>query len=244
MRNAKLVGAFLVMLVATALTLTQARAADPKPDADGFTSLFDGKTLDGWDGDPKFWSVQDGCITGVAGKDKADQPKTNTFLIWKGGEPGDFELRAAWKLEAHNSGIQYRSKKQPDAGENKWIVGGYQADMDGTNRYTGICYEEKGRGILVNRGEKLTIAQDGKKTVESKGDDKAIVAAIKKGDWNEYVITCKGNHVVQKINGVTTADITDNDPKKGASKGVIALQMHQGPPMKVQFKDLKLKKLD
>jgi hypothetical protein len=238
-----------LVALALCLTLSALRADDAKPpqkDAEGFVSLFDGKTLSGWDGDPDLWSVQDGCITGTTTKEHPPKGGANTFLIYTGDQPGDFELRAMFKLYNHNSGIQYRSKHLPDAKDNKWVVGGYQADMDGDNKYTGICYEERGRGIINPRGKKVTLAEDNPKPIieGQTADEKEILAAIKQGEWNEYVIIAKGNHVVQKINGVTTADFTDNDSKKAASKGVIALQMHQGPPMKVQFKDLKIKKLN
>jgi hypothetical protein len=221
-------------------------AADDKKDADGFVSMFDGKTLDGWDGDPDLWSVQDGCITGITTKEHPPKGKANTFLIYTKDQPGDFELHAMFKLRNHNSGIQYRSKHLPAAGDNKWVVGGYQADMDGVNQYTGICYEERGRGIIGPRGKKVVLeAGNPKPTIEGQtADEKEILAAIKQGDWNEYVVIAKGNHLVQKINGVTTVDITDNDPQKRAMSGVIALQMHQGPPMKVQFKEMKIKKMD
>jgi len=251
MKPARYILAALLLSIALALGVSHLRAddkptaTDAKPDADGFVALFDGKTLDNWDGDPDLWSVKDGCITGETNADHKPKGNANTFLIYKGGQPADFELHAMFKLRNHNSGIQYRSKKFKDSGDNHWIIGGYQADMDGDNTYTGICYEERGRGILCKRGDKMTIAEDGKKTIEGKtADEKEILAAIKKGDWNEYVVICKGPHCIQKINGVTTADFTDNDPQKAAKKGVIALQMHQGPPMKVQFKDIKIKKLD
>jgi len=251
MKPARYILAALLLSVALALGVSHLRAddkpatLDAKPDAEGFVSLFDGKSLDNWDGDPDLWSVKDGCITGETTAEHKPKGNANTFLVFKGGEPGDFELHAMFKLRNHNSGIQYRSKKFKDAGDNHWVVGGYQADMDGENTYTGICYEERGRGILCKRGEKETIGEDGKKTVEGKtADEKEILSAIKKGDWNEYVIICKGPHCVQKINGVTTADFTDNQPGKSASKGILALQIHQGPPMLVQFKDIKLKKLD
>ena len=233
-------------LIALLTSLTFLRAADDKKDADGFTSLFDGKTLTGWDGDPDLWKVEDGAITGTTTKEHPPKGKANTFLIYTADQPADFELHAQFKLYNHNSGIQYRSKHLDPAGDNKWVVGGYQADMDGNNQYTGICYEERGRGIINPRGKKVTLAEGNPKP-NIEGDtapEKDILAAIKKGDWNEYVIIAKGNHVIQKINGITTADFTDNDPQKAAKKGVIALQLHPGPPMKVQFKDLKIKQLD
>ncbi|HEY7116313.1 MAG TPA: DUF1080 domain-containing protein [Tepidisphaeraceae bacterium] len=233
--------ALLATLVLALTTIKPSHAEDAKPDADGFISLFDGKTLDGWDGNPDLWSVQDGCITGQTTKEHPINP--NTFLIYKNDTPGDFELHAMFKLRNHNSGIQYRSKVI-DA--KKWIVGGYQADMDGNNTYTGICYEERGRGIICPRGKKVTLVEGSAKPVidGQNADDKEILAAVKKGDWNQYVIIAKGNHLIQKLNGIVTADITDNDPKKASARGVIALQLHAGEPMLVQFKDIKIKKLD
>jgi len=225
------------MATAVAILLAGAAGATAAEPPAGFKSLFNGKDLTGWEGSPDFWSVQDGVITG---KTTAEKPtKGNTFLIWKGGTLGDFELRIKWKLLAHNSGIQFRSK---DYGS--FVVGGYQADMDYGNSYTGILYEEKGRGILVKRGEKLLVQADGKKVVQGKtAEDKAIVDAIKKDDWNEYVITCKGNHVTQVLNGVTTVDLTDEQEDKRALTGILALQLHAGPPMVAQFKDVYLKEL-
>jgi len=209
-------------------------AAEPPA---GFKSLFNGKDLAGWEGNPDFWSVKDGVITGETTKEKPT--KGNTFLIWKDGTLGDFELRVAWKLASGNTGIQYRSK---DFGN--FVVGGYQADMDAGNTYTGILYEERGRGILVKRGEKLLIQADGKKVVQGRtAEEKQIVEALKKDDWNEYVIICKGPHVTQVLNGVTTVDLTDEQEDKRALTGILALQLHAGPPMRVQFKDIYLKDL-
>src|SRR5262249_11397164 len=156
--------------------------------------------LTGWDGDTDVWSVQDGVITG---KTTAEKPvKHNTFLIWKGGTVGDFELHAMFKITGGNSGIQYRSK---DLGDH--IVSGYQADMvfSDPDKYTGILYEERARGILAQRGEKVEIGEDGKKkVVGSLGDSAEIAKAVKKGEWNEYVIVAKGNHITQTINGTQT----------------------------------------
>jgi len=204
---------------------------------EGFKSLFNGQDLTGWDGNKDLWSVEDGAITGQTTKDKP--ARGNTFLIWKDGKPGDFELRIKFKLLSHNSGVQYRSK---DMGNH--VVAGYQADIDYSNTYTGFLYEEGGRGILVKRGTKMVIHPDGKREVVGQtAAEKDIAASIKKDDWNEYVIIAKGNNIVQKLNALTTVDVTDNQEGKRALSGILALQLHAGPPMKVQFKDIYLKEL-
>ena len=230
--------ALSALLCASLMSVIAPAAELPKTE-DGALILFNGKDLTGWDGDPRLWKVVDGVITGQT---TAENPtKGNTFLIWRGGTLKDFELRVVWKLENHNTGIQYRSKEGPE----KWVVGGYQADMDGTNTYTGILYEESGRGIVAGLGQKVTLPPGGKPQVTGKvSDPKDVKAAIKQGDWNEYVITCKGNHLVQKLNGVTTVDVTDEDPQKRAMEGILAFQLHAGPPMKVQFKTVTLKVLE
>ncbi len=223
--------------VAVAVLLAGATIASAAETPAGFKSLFNGKDLSGWEGNPDFWSVQEGVITG---KTTAEKPtKGNTFLIWKDGTLKDFELRVKWKLLAHNSGIQFRSKDH-----GNFVVGGYQADMDYGNSYTGILYEERGRGILVKRGTRLLVQADGKKVEQGRtAEDKDILEALKKDDWNEYVITCKGSHVTQVLNGVTTVDLTDEQEDKRALSGILALQLHAGPPMVVQFKDIHLKEL-
>lgn len=209
--------------------------------------LFNGKDLTGWNGDPKLWSVQDGAITG---KTTAESPAAhNTFLIWEGGEPANFELTLKFKMtpgddrKYTNSGIQFRSKiHDPE----KRIVGGYQADFEYGDTYSGILYEERGRGILAQRGQKVTLTQgtDPKKpkieVTGSTGVSAQIQDAIKKDDWNDYRIVAKGNHVQQFINGKLTVDVTD-ETAEAAKSGVIALQLHAGPPMQVQFKDIILK---
>jgi hypothetical protein len=211
----------------------------------GFLRIFDGKDLAGWDGNLKLWSVKNGAITGQT---TAENPaKGNTFLIWTNGTVGDFELRCSFKLvpgDAQgfaNSGIQYRSKVVDPA---NWVVGGYQADMEAGKTYTGILYEERFRGIMAGRGEKVVWDKDDKKqVVGSVGDAAAIEASIKKGDWNEYVIIAKGNHLQQFVNGKQTIDVTDECEAKRAMSGVLALQLHAGPPMMAQFKNIRIKKL-
>jgi len=209
-------------------------------------NLFNGKDLTGWEGDAKFWSVQDGAITGASSPENL--VPHNTFIVWKGGEPSDFTLTLKYRMtpgdakKYTNSGIQYRSKVIDPA---KFIVGGYQADFEYGDKYSGILYEEKGRGILALSGQQVVIKQ-GEKPDKPKievtgetGNSKEIQAAIQKDDWNEYKIIAKGNKVQQFINGKLTVDVTD-ETAEAPKSGVIAFQMHQGPPMKVQFKDIVL----
>lgn len=226
-------------LIVAAIFVSVAFAQSPESPASQARQLFDGKTLQGWDGDGAYWSVEDGAITGRTTKDKP--LKHNTFLIWKGGTLRDFELRLKYKIANGNSGIQYRST---DDGEHR--VSGYQADIVGgeNDKYSGILYEENGRGILAQRGQKVVIDESGKtNVVGSVGESDEILKAIKKGDWNEYTITAKGNHLVQKINGVTTVDVVDEQSAKAAREGILALQVHVGDPMMIQFKDIRLTEL-
>jgi hypothetical protein len=240
MINAKLLGA---MAIGAAL-LTLAVPA-PAQDESGFQSLFNGKDLAGWDGNPKLWSVKDGAITGQT---TAQNPAPhNTFLIWTNGTVGDFELRCSFKMVPGdnqgfaNSGIQYRSKIADPKG---WVVGGYQADMEAGPTYTGILYEERMRGILATRGQKVVYSKDGKKQVTgSVGNAAEIQASIKQRGWNDYVIIAKGTHLQQFVNGKQTIDVTDEDPAHHALNGILALQLHAGSPMMVQFKNIRIKKL-
>jgi hypothetical protein len=202
--------------------------------------LFNGKDLTGWDGDSRVWSVEDATIVG---KTKDVPLKNNTFLIWKGGEVKDFKLTLKFKLEGGNSGIQYRSKVIDPA---QWIVGGYQADMDGDNKYTGILYEERGRGILAKRGEKLTIGNKGKNKSESIGDSDELAKEIHQNDWNEYSVEARGVHLKHSINGKLMSETIDHDKEHRADSGVLALQVHANLPMPmvVHFRDIKLEELE
>jgi hypothetical protein len=207
----------------------------------GEKALFNGKDLSGWEGNPKLWSVEDGAITGKTTDSGDTKIGHNTFLVWKGGTVGDFELTFQYRIEKGNSGVQYRSKLV-EPGPSGPVVGGYQADFEAGKTYSGILYEERGRGILAQRGEKTTIGEDGKPTVTgSVGDSNEIQAAIKDEQWNDYKIVAKGNHVQHFINGKQTVDVTDNDAKNAPKEGILALQIHAGPAMVVQFKGLVLK---
>jgi uncharacterized protein (TIGR03067 family) len=218
-------------------------------DEAGFKSIFNGKDLAGWEGNPKLWSVEDGAITGKTGNEPENKIKHNTFLVWTNGTVEDFELRLSYKIVGGNSGIQYRSKIVR-TGEFGPVVGGYQGDFEAGTTYSGILYEELGRGILAQRGQKVVVKADEadakKHKVEvagSVGDSKEIQAHIKKEDWNEYVVIAKGNHLQHFINGMQTVDVIDEHEAKAAKSGILALQIHAGPPMTVQFKNIRIKKL-
>lgn len=233
------------LTLALALTLLPSLiAADdaPKPTAPpepaDMKQLFT-KDLDGWDGNPKLWSFKDGIVRGETTKE--NNTKGNTFLIWKGGTLEDFELRLSFRIKTGNSGVQYRSKHVPSK-DNDWVVSGYQAEVEDTPGKAGFLYHEKGRGELCLVGDKVEIGEDGKKKVVGKlGEKAAIAKTYKKSDWNDYVIIGKGNHMVQYLNGIQTIDLVDHDPKGRALSGILALQIHAGPPMLVEFKNVRLK---
>ena len=206
----------------------------------GEKKLFNGKDLSGWEGNPKLWSVQDGAITGKTSDSGETKIDHNTFLVWKDGTVGDFELTCKYRIEKGNSGIQYRSKAL-DPGKFGPIIAGYQADFEAGKTYSGILYEERGRGILAQRGQKTEVGDDGKpKATGQVGDSNEIQVSIKSEDWNEYKIVAKGNHVQHFINGKQTVDVTDKDAKNAPKEGLLALQIHAGPAMVVQFKELVL----
>ena len=207
-------------------------------DHTGFESIFDGKTLKGWDGDPALWRVENETIIGES---TAEKPlKVNTFLIWRGGQPKDFELKLEYRINSTNSGVQYRSVELPEVG--KWVMKGYQADIDFQNTYTGQLYEERARGFLAMRGQ-MTLLQQGKKRVIANlgGDD--LKSLIKVNDWNQYHIIARGNSLTHVLNGRLMAAAIDDDATNRAMGGLIGFQMHMGPPMKVEFRNIWLKNL-
>lgn len=203
-------------------------------------TIFDGKSLQGWKApEMSFWSVRDGAITAES---TAEKPcKENQFLVWH-EEVGDFELTLKFKLVGGpkaNSGVQVRSQVEADG-----HVKGYQVDMSQPDAaYLGAVYDERGRKMLALRGQKTVIKADGEKVSSPLPDADALLKGYKAGEWNEYRIHFKGNTLTVKINGKTTSVVIDEQKNEREMKGVLALQMHSGPPMKVQFKDLVLKKL-
>jgi hypothetical protein len=216
------------------------RAAVPDDNA-GFTAIFDGKTLDGWEGEPGFWRVEDGVLTGETTAEK--QLKQNTFIIWRAGATADFEFKAEFKLtETANSGVQYRSTNLTDVG--KFVLKGYQADIDGKNNYTGMLYEERGRGFVAPRGQFVRMSEGGvPKLIGSPGESDALRGVIKTGDWNQIHIIARGVTITHAINGRVMSMCIDEDTKGRAMEGLLGLQLHAGPPMKVEFRNILLKKL-
>ncbi len=234
------------VVVMGAMVIPLSRADESGVEA-GFVSLFDGQTLKGWTGDPHLWSVADGAI--VATSTDESPLAQNEFLIWE-GEVADFVLRLQFRVADRgvgNSGIQYRAKRFPEAGE--WVVGGYQADIDRTNKYMGILYEERGRGILAEVGEKITIepGTNGKdfhkEVVSSLGEPAEILESVTAGQWCDYEVEAVGNHLVHRINGSATAEAIDSDAENAARSGLLALQLHAGPAMQIEFRHIRIKHL-
>lgn len=231
----------LVLLVVSIGGAAEPPAPVAPPEPAGMVQLFNGKDLTGWEGDTRLWTNREGVVRGETTEEK--QTKGNTFLIWRGGTLKDFELRLSFRIDHGNSGVQYRSKqvesKEPS---NQWVISGYQAEVENTPGKVGFLYHEKGRAYLCNVGEKVVVGEDGKPQVVGKlGDKAAIGTTYKKSDWNDYVIIAEGNHLRHYLNGIQTVDLIDNDPKGRLMEGVLALQIHAGPPMWVEFKNVRLK---
>jgi HEAT repeat protein len=211
------------------------RALEGKTDED-FTRIFNGQNLTGWNGKPGWWKVEDGALT--AESTPENPCKECNYLIWRGDHPADFELLADFKLSSDaNSGIQLRSQELLN-----WDTFGYQADMTGDGSLLGFVYHHQ-YGLIAGRGEKSNFAADGTKTVEPLGDPAELLKHFKPGGWNSYRIICRGPGISLFVNGVLMCQITDHRVKPAATHGIIALQMHPGPPMKIQFKNIRIKQL-
>ena len=208
-----------------------AACVDAQEPAAAAEALFDGHTLDGWCGDPRFWSVEDGAIVG---RSSAEQPcERNTYLIHD-GRFGDFELRFSYRLSGGNSGLQYRSRALGD-----FAVAGPQADLEAGPDHSGILYDERGRGIVARRGERVRIDARGVRRVEVFATEAELQSEIRRDDWNDYVVRAVGPRVVHEINGVTMVDVEDRSAA-AARDGILALQLHAGPAMTVRFRDLSI----
>jgi len=204
---------------------------------DGFISIFNGKDLTGWDAKPGWWRVENGALTAESTVEKPC--KKCNYLFWRDGQPADFELLADFKLSAKgNSGIQIRSEPRPD-----WDTYGYQADMTGDGELIGFVYHHK-YALIAGRGTKAVFTADNASTVDKTSDPAALLKHYKQGDWNTYGVVCDGPDITLYINGVLMCQITDHRVTESARPGIIALQMHPGPPMKVQFKNIRIKALN
>lgn len=254
----KIWGFLSLLMLVSWISWTQSRDFSTKASEkqENFIRLFDGKSLTGWEFDPVYWSVKEGAIVGEITAETL--LKNNTFIIWKGGEVGDFELKVDyWISESGNSGVQYRSDRVKEV---PFALRGYQADIDGGNRYTGQNYEERKRTTLAYRGQKTRIisqpdsildprgfveqnAWKGLNLTSELGDRTELGTLIKKGEWNTIHIVAKGQVLKHFVNGVLMSEVHDEDSKNRMSQGLMGFQVHVGPPMKVMFKNIELKKL-
>ena len=243
--NSRLSFAFAATVVAFALMTTPSIAQQVYPtpatnDVSGFESIFDGKTLNGWEGDPKYWRVENGCLVGEVTPETL--LKQNSFIIWRGGTTRDFELKVEYRISAKgNSGINYRSVQITNS---PFAMRGYQSDIDGANKYTGQNYEEKGRTFLALRGDISRVDADGKsRIVGSVGDKDALATFIKSEDWNEVHLIVRGNTMTHLVNGHVMSVVVDDDTVNHKFDGLLGVQVHVGPPMKIEYRNFCLKKI-
>ncbi|MBI2946892.1 MAG: DUF1080 domain-containing protein [Verrucomicrobia bacterium] len=242
-----------IIVAAFANVLVALQAADEP----GFQSLFNGHDLSGWDGDKPFWRVENGAIVGETSAEKQPADKKNTFLIYRAGEFGNFELRFKYKVEGFNSGIQYRS-----VDKGGWHVDGLQADFEArwqddktapdakADRFSGMFFEENGRMFMGQRGDVVIVRanKDAPKKprvekIASTGDPKELEKAIKRDDWNDYTVIANGNQFVHIINGRVMSMGIDEDELNFRKSGILALQLHSGRPMKIEVKDIRIREL-
>jgi len=234
MKNKSWILSLSILLLGTAVPL----AESPKEE-DGFVSIFDG-TLKDWDGDPVYWRVEDGVLIGEVRPETL--LKRNSFIIWRGGELEDFELKLEYRVSSEgNSGINYRSIDVPDL---RWVMEGYQDDIDGKDQWSGQNYEERGRKFLAYRGQSV-ILKPGQPPEISRdlGDRTELQKKVLKNDWNQVHIIAKGNHLQHFTNGVLMAEVVDEDAEKRRLKGLLGVQVHVGPPMKIEYRAIRLKRL-
>ncbi len=237
--------AFLNIVVLVSPIVAQETAKFAPAEPAGMKSIFNGKDLAGWSGDPRLWSVKDGVIHGET--TDATRTEGNTFLIWQEGKTKDFELRLSFRCNAsNNSGIQYRSKHITEKVRNNWVVAGYQHEIRNENSLpsvSGFIYDERGkRGRICLVGEKATYSADGKKSVhETLINQDEFQKLFKLDDWNEVVIIAKGNHIQHYLNSRLTLDFVDDDPQSAFLDGILALQLHAGKPMWAEFKNIRIK---
>lgn len=258
MNFSKILIAKIISICLIGIFFVNCKTTNKQTDTEGFVKIFDGKTLDGWEGDSTYWRVENGNLVGEV--TPATILKRNSFIIWRGGTPEDFELKLEYRITKDgNSGINYRSEELE---ELTFALRGYQCDIDGTNRYTGQNYEERGRTTLAYHGQKVVVneLEDSisnkplQTFVKNNAWTKSVISGslgdvdnlnihIKSEDWNECHLIIKGNRMLHYVNGILMSDVTDNDIKYRKLKGLIGVQVHVGPPMKIEYRNIRLKQL-
>ena len=230
----------LPLLAARPAAAAQTFPEQGRSDESGFVSIFDGRTLAGWEGDPVYWRVEGGVLVGEV--TPATLLKQNSFIIWRGGITADFELKLEYRIsDRGNSGVNYRSEEIPG---QRFALRGYQADIDGQQRYTGQNYEEKGRTFLALRGDISRVDADGKaRVVGSVGLKDELAKKVRNGDWNEVHIIARGNVLTHLVNGQVMSVVVDDDAARRKFDGLLGVQVHVGPPMKIEFRNIRLKRL-
>lgn len=232
------------------------RAQDREPDETGFKSLFNGETLAGWDGVSDFWRVENGAIIGETTEET--KAPHNTFLIYREAEFGDFELRFRYKVEGYNSGVQYRSTDEGDHVmkglqadfEARWHGDEKEPDMPKADKFSGMFFEEKGRMFMGQRGDVVIVRGNPDEPLKPKiekiasvGDPTELETHIKRDDWNDYTVIANGNQFVHIINGRVMSIGIDEDPLNFREAGLIGFQLHSGPPMRIEVKDIRIREL-
>jgi hypothetical protein len=222
------------------------RQADrPTPvegDEPGFQSIFDGKTLAGWEGNPTYWRVENGALVGEIKPETVI--KSNTFIVWRGGRPKDFELKLEYRITAQgNSGINYRSALVPDAvtPDNTFAMRGYQFDLDGGKRYVGNNYEEKGRLFLAVRGQVTRVVGSRPPVLVSTFGEATELGTVATDDWNTVHLIARGNTLTHTLNGRLMSVAIDDDAPNRPAEGLLGVQVHTGPPMKIEYRNIRLK---
>jgi len=228
---------FLIGIAGIMVSASFLRAEEPQEVPEGFVSLFDGKTLDGWKGDPKYWSVEEGCITGRS-TEETPVPYS-TFLVWEGEPVGDFVLLVTFRILSGNSGIEYRAWEDP---AREFGLNGYQADVC-PGDIMGLLYGEALGEIIAMRGQSAKFDKDGNKTLTTFATLEKMAESIDMNGWNTYRIEAKGNTFTQYLNDVKMSELVDERPNS-PTKGIFGLQIHPGPPMCFQYKNIYLKTLD
>jgi len=238
-------------LVATTADQTPASTYTPRQsdrpsalegDEPGFQPIFDGRTLDGWEGDATFWRVEGGTIVGEITPDTVIA--SNTFLVWRGGRPKDFELKLEYRITSEgNSGVNYRSVivDDPVTPANRFAMRGYQFDLDGRQRYAGNNYEEKGRLFLAVRGQVTRVVGARPPVVVSSFGDADALASVATDGWNTVHISARGQTLMHALNGRLMSIVIDDDAPNRPADGLIGVQVHTGPPMKVEYRNIRLK---